>query len=469
MAAALPKLPGKEAGTVAEPGIQSRDSDEQDLGADGMLRDLLALLQEAAPLGDRLRRAQSHIADCPPSALTQVLGPLLGAVAVEQIRDHAALSAQLQKAQFLAQHLRPAGPLQPGRLDGDARAMGQLLAGALTALAPDQRAAFFDAPAYLGANPDVAATGMDPLEHYLSSGAAEGRSPADLHRRYPESYGDQPDPATLAELLRVQRPGFVEEFPAALRDAALAGAARDGRDISVIMPSWNRRHVVAHAVSSALLQSRAPREVIVIDDGSTDGTCDHLRARFPEPLSEGRLVLIEAPHAGVAAARNTGLTAAKGQIIAYLDSDNTWEPDHLLFACAGISLGAADPETAKAPRMAYTALCRHNLRDGWSDILFQPFDRAALEAGNYIDLNSFVHDRALFDTLGGFDTGLTRFVDWDLILRYSSGEHPAAVPVITGQYFVAGKGAASITHDEPAEPNLARMRARLARDQPRDV
>jgi hypothetical protein len=56
-----------------------------------------------------------------------------------------------------------------------------------------------------------------------------------------------------------------------------------------------------------------------------------------------------------------------------------------------------------------------------------PFERAQLEAGNFIDLNCLLHHRSLYDTHGGFETSLKRLVDWDLLLRYTS---PAANPVV---------------------------------------
>lgn len=411
---------------------------------------LRALLRGPGPLHDRLRRARDLLGD--DTDADGNLSALLSALSVAQAQEHSAMRAQIQKAQFLAQHARAAAQPPSDRLRGDAHALGRMLAAALGQVPKGRRAALLDGASYLAANPDVAAAGADPVAHYIASGAAEGRAPGDLRAQYPDSHADPERPATLRGLDKVTRPGFSEDYPDALRQEALHMAARDGRRISVVIPCWNRRHVVADAVASALLQSRAPFEVIVVDDGSTDGTPDLLRARFPEPLAEGRLVLLEEPHAGVSAARNAGLARAQGDTIAYLDSDNTWEPDHLLFACAGLKGGAG---------AAYTALCRHELDHGWSDILFRRFDRATLEAENFIDLNSFVHARALYGAKGGFDTGLTRFVDWDLILRYSAHAAPVAVPVVTGHYFIGGAGSDSITRDVPAEPNLARIRARL--------
>ena len=89
--------------------------------------------------------------------------------------------------------------------------------------------------------------------------------------------------------------------------------------VSVIIPSYNREKQVVAAVRSALDQSCAPFEVIVIDDGSTDSTWDAL-----SPFRE-RIRYIKTPNSGASAARNIGVREARGEWIAFLDSDDTWD------------------------------------------------------------------------------------------------------------------------------------------------
>ena len=93
--------------------------------------------------------------------------------------------------------------------------------------------------------------------------------------------------------------------------------------VSVILPVRNRAAWVAHAVTSALEQTYTPIEVIAIDDGSTDDTRQVLD-RFGD-----RIVVLSQPQAGAYAARNRGLQAARGELIAFLDSDDRWFPDRL--------------------------------------------------------------------------------------------------------------------------------------------
>jgi glycosyltransferase involved in cell wall biosynthesis len=124
--------------------------------------------------------------------------------------------------------------------------------------------------------------------------------------------------------------------------------------VSVVIPAWNRADRIEGAILSALEQEPKPLEIIVVDDGSTDGT------------DAGRLVALDArvrvirhdANRGAAEARNTGVAAARGDWIAFLDSDDRWLPgklarqlaqvagagEHRLFACGNVLLegGAYD-------------------------------------------------------------------------------------------------------------------------------
>lgn len=93
--------------------------------------------------------------------------------------------------------------------------------------------------------------------------------------------------------------------------------------VSVIIPSYNRANQVVAAVRSVLDQSCPPFEVIVIDDGSTDSTWDALL-----PFRE-RIRYIKTPNSGASAARNVGVREARGEWIAFLDSDDTWDTTKL--------------------------------------------------------------------------------------------------------------------------------------------
>ncbi len=92
---------------------------------------------------------------------------------------------------------------------------------------------------------------------------------------------------------------------------------------SVVIPAYNREAIVGRAIQSALDQSFAPHEILVVDDGSSDRTAEVV-ASFGE-----RVTLIKRANGGAPAARNSGIQAAKGEWIAFLDSDDYWTSDHL--------------------------------------------------------------------------------------------------------------------------------------------
>ena len=89
--------------------------------------------------------------------------------------------------------------------------------------------------------------------------------------------------------------------------------------ISAVIPTYNRRDMVCEAIDSALTQTYPCHEIIVVDDGSTDGTGELLREKYGD-----RIRYIRQENAGPSAARNRGIEAATGEWIAFLDSDDLW-------------------------------------------------------------------------------------------------------------------------------------------------
>jgi len=102
---------------------------------------------------------------------------------------------------------------------------------------------------------------------------------------------------------------------------AKGGGATTSPLVSIIIPVYNHEASISRAIDSALAQTLADVEVIVIDDGSTDGTPEALR-RY-----EGRITLIRQENQGVSAARNVGIRAARGKYLCFLDSDDTFMPE----------------------------------------------------------------------------------------------------------------------------------------------
>ena len=95
--------------------------------------------------------------------------------------------------------------------------------------------------------------------------------------------------------------------------------------LSVVIPTWNRAGLVVEAVESALAQEGGDLEVIVVDDGSTDGTSEVIERKFGESVKLLRM----ATRSGAGAARNKGVRQATGDLLSFLDSDDLWLPGKL--------------------------------------------------------------------------------------------------------------------------------------------
>jgi len=112
----------------------------------------------------------------------------------------------------------------------------------------------------------------------------------------------------------------------ALSVPALDGAADSPAlpTLSVVVPLYQKRHRVEACLASVSAQSLAPLEVLVVDDGSTDGG-----AEVAAGLGNGLVRCVRQENQGAAAARNLGIQFASGDYIAFLDADDTWQPEHL--------------------------------------------------------------------------------------------------------------------------------------------
>jgi hypothetical protein len=215
--------------------------------------------------------------------------------------------------------------------------------------------------------------------------------------------------------------------------------------VSVILPTRNRAGTLEAAILSVLAQDYPQLELLVIDDGSRDGTL-----AMPI-LGSPRVRVIHTPNRGVAAARNAGLSAAKGAIIAYLDSDNRWRPRHLRNLVTALEVAGVE--------CVYDMLVLDR-GDGRLVYRGEPFDRAECVRANYIDLNVFAHRVGTKNRDFFFDPQLRRGVDWDFILRLTNTEQVAFVPVLGCDYADHPWDGSRISRSEPRMfLDLARQKA----------
>jgi glycosyltransferase involved in cell wall biosynthesis len=182
--------------------------------------------------------------------------------------------------------------------------------------------------------------------------------------------------------------------------------------VSVIIPAYNQGPLLARAIDSALGQSYPPLEVIVVNDGSPDPITRATAARY-----EGRVVYLEQANGGVAAARNTGIAAAHGDLIALLDQDDIWLPEKLAVEVAAF---ARHPQVALVHSSYYlidgagrrTGVARLPQRE-WA-----PLPDLLLEIP--IASCTALFPRRVLDEVGSFDPALAGSDDWDLWLRMAA-------------------------------------------------
>ena len=182
--------------------------------------------------------------------------------------------------------------------------------------------------------------------------------------------------------------------------------------VSVIIPTFNRAQKVRRAISSVLFQTFRDYEIIVVDDGSTDETSLSL-APFRTHIRH----LAHPKNLGVSAARNTGIRASKGPLIAFLDSDDYWLPEKLALQVAFFE---------SRPEVLACQTQEHWIRKG---VRVNPGKKHLKPSGEIFDASlklclvspsAVMLKRSLLDEVGLFDEALPVCEDYDLWLRTSS-------------------------------------------------
>jgi glycosyltransferase involved in cell wall biosynthesis len=192
--------------------------------------------------------------------------------------------------------------------------------------------------------------------------------------------------------------------------------------VSVIIPAFNREKTIRRAVESVQRQHFVDLEILVVDDASNDAT----RA-VVSVIEEPRLRLIaRAQNGGASAARNSGIIAARGDLIAFLDSDDEWMPAKLgrqidalqsapsgdCVSCTGFIIHLLDHGTTRIQRLEPTV--------DWAR-------RLAMDC-NLGPGTTQLATRQIFERIGLLDETLPRFEDWDWLIRYTRQHGIVPVP-----------------------------------------
>jgi glycosyltransferase involved in cell wall biosynthesis len=170
-------------------------------------------------------------------------------------------------------------------------------------------------------------------------------------------------------------------------------------EASVIIPAFNAERYLAAAVESVLAQTVRPREIVVVDDGSADRTA-RIAEQFGAPV-----ICLRRPHGGIAAARNFGVGAARGNWLAFLDADDLWTPEKL------------ERQRAAAGKIRALEIIFGGIRQFVSPELshVDQFRLAAPQAGSAAPhAGTMLARRAVFERVGPFDESLKlgEFIDW---------------------------------------------------------
>lgn len=200
--------------------------------------------------------------------------------------------------------------------------------------------------------------------------------------------------------------------------------------VSVVIPTHDRATILPRAITSVLAQTHADLELIVVDDASTDDTQDRLAAYDDDRV---RVIRRTRRSGGASAPRSDGMAEARGDWIAFLDSDDEWLP-HKLTA----QLEAASADTA----LVYSRIREVHL-DGEVTLFPSPQHLTRLPTGdvtgallgaNFVATSTMMIARAWADRVGGFDARLPGSEDWEWCLRvalaggsYAAVDEPTAV------------------------------------------
>lgn len=232
--------------------------------------------------------------------------------------------------------------------------------------------------------------------------------------------------------------------------------------VSVVIPSYNRAYCIADSVRSVLAQTHSDLEVIIVDDGSTDDTESVLAS-----LGDERIRYVRQENAGACVARNHGVDLARGDIIAFHDSDDLWLPTKLERQLAALEETGADFSTCRLESLDETKGpdYRHIYPEPELTAKDLTFERIIWK--NFISTQMIVGRREVF-LAERFDPALPRLQDWELGIRLMDRYELAFVDEVLVRQLIRGDSISSNT--EKAVRGFGILDAKLAvrlRDRPK--
>jgi hypothetical protein len=232
---------------------------------------------------------------------------------------------------------------------------------------------------------------------------------------------------------------------AALRTAPL---------LSVVLPTRDRSALLQRAIASVHNQTYGSWELLIVDDGSVDGTAALLGS-----LDDARIRSFRGEGRGVCAARNVALAHARGELIAYLDDDNIMHPQWLKSIAWGFEQRPEASVLYGAFIVDDTARIDRKSRGDLPQLYFWPYDHHAVANSNIADIGCIGHRAGL--TEGRFDESLREMGDWDLFLRLTSKRPPLALPAVA--CYDTTDAPNRLSHGPTFQADLAAVRAKNRR------
>lgn len=184
--------------------------------------------------------------------------------------------------------------------------------------------------------------------------------------------------------------------------------------VSVVIPTFNRREQLALSLSSVAAQTVKPHEIVVVDDGSTDDTREMLD-EFARRHSDMQILVIHQENRGPSAARNAGMKAASGDLIAFLDDDDVWVSQKTE---RQLSVFAADPQLDLLG-------CASNVVKLYGAVRVARIREWAMLFRNWFATPTVMVRREVALSCGGFPEDLRQYEDYALWLKIS-GRHRCA-------------------------------------------
>jgi glycosyltransferase involved in cell wall biosynthesis len=198
-------------------------------------------------------------------------------------------------------------------------------------------------------------------------------------------------------------------------------APGNGCAVTVVIPTHNRRDLLLRTLDSVLRQTGVELEIVVVDDGGTDGTADAVRG-----LALGGVRVIRHERSrGVSGARNAGLAAARTPWVAFVDDDDLWAPDKLQAQLTSISANEGARWSCVGTVGVNSSLRVTSYSEGPEpgDVFGQLLQRNMIPGGG----SGVLIDVDLAREVGGYDEQISILADWDLYLRLSQRSPIASV------------------------------------------